>query len=205
VLKHWQARGALRQAADALRGSPARRAWLGGVALRARRIGVATPYAYLERRRLGLPVACWLVLEDLGPALPADVAAEKLEPALVADALVALVARLHAAGVRHGDLKASHVFLAPYARGLEAKLIDLEGVRCGRRLPERARIHELAQLNASLPDALPDALRCRAFARYRAALPFRAPPEACLRRIVAESLARAHRWTGAGCALRRGS
>ena len=73
VLKQWQRRGPWRLAADRLRGSPAARAWRGGVGLRARRIGAAVPYAFLERRRLGLPVASWLLLEDLWPALPADV------------------------------------------------------------------------------------------------------------------------------------
>jgi tRNA A-37 threonylcarbamoyl transferase component Bud32 len=201
VAKEWRARGWLRALADRLRGSPAARAWRSGVGLRARRIGSAVPYAYLEQRRLGLPVASWLLLEDLRPALPADAAAAQLDGARVADALASLLARLHRAGIRHGDLKGSHVFLAPRGGGLEARLIDLEDVRFSRRVSERARIRELAQLNASLPDALDDTLRCRAFARYRAAVPFRADAGECLRRVVAESLARQHRWSGRGCKL----
>jgi hypothetical protein len=201
VVKHWTPRGPLRLAADCLRGSPARRAWSGGVALRARRIGSATPYAFLERRWLGVPLASWLVSEDLRPALPADAAVGQLDAVRIADALASLVARLHRAGVLHGDLKASHVYLADAGAGYAAQLIDLEGVRFARRLSQRARIRELAQLNASLPDAFPDALRCRAFARYRAAVPFRSPAQECLRRIVEQSLDRRHRWTGGGCAL----
>jgi tRNA A-37 threonylcarbamoyl transferase component Bud32 len=203
VLKEWRAQGLLRLLADGLRGSPAARAFRGGVGLRARRIGAAVPYAFLERRRLGLPVASWLLLEDLRPAVTADAFAGGLDAAQVADALASLLVRLHRAGIRHGDLKASHVYLAAGASGLETRLIDLEGVRFARRVPERARIRELAQLNASLPDALPDALRCRAFERYRAAVPFRSPAQTCLRRIVAASLARAHRWSGHGCAIAR--
>ena len=199
VLKEWPRRGPGRIAADRLRGSPAARAWRSGVGLRARRIGAAVPYAFLERRRLGFPVASWLLLEDLWPALPAD--APELDAPQLADALAALLARLHRAGIRHGDLKASHVYLTKGEPGLEARLIDLEDVRFARRLPDRARIRELAQLNASLPDSLPDAQRCRAFERYRAALPFRAPSQACLRRVVEASLARAHRWSGNGCSL----
>jgi tRNA A-37 threonylcarbamoyl transferase component Bud32 len=201
VLKEWQRRGPWRLAADWLRGSPAARAWRSGVGLRARRIGAAVPYAFLERRRLGLPVASWLLLEDLWPAVPAD--SPGLDAPQLADALAALTARLHRAGIRHGDLKASHVYLDAGEPNLTARLIDLEDVRFARRLPDRARIRELAQLNASLPDSLPDALRCRAFERYRSALPFRAPPQDCLRRIVAASLARAHRWSGRGCAIAR--
>jgi hypothetical protein len=204
VLKEWQRRGAWRLAADLFRGSPAARAWRAGVGLRARRIGAAVPYAFLERRRLGLPIASCLLLEDLAPAVPADVAAGELDAPRVAEALAALLARLHRAGIRHGDLKASHVYLTTERPGrLAARLIDLEDVRFGGRLPDRARIRELAQLNASLPDALAGAPRCRAFERYRSALPFRAPAEICLQRVVAESLARAHRWSGRDCAIAR--
>ncbi|HEY8156357.1 MAG TPA: lipopolysaccharide kinase InaA family protein [Myxococcota bacterium] len=204
VVKEWQRRGPWRLAADFFRGSPAARAWRGGVGLRARRIGAAVPYAFLERRRLALPIACWLLLEDLRPAVPADVAAGGPGAPQVAQALATLLARLHRAGIRHGDLKASHVYLSTDGAGrLEARLIDLEGVRFGGRLPDRARIRELAQLNASLPDELSDTIRCSAFHRYASALPFRAPAETCLRRVVEESLARAHRWSGRGCQLAR--
>ena len=203
VLKEWQRRGRWRLAADRLRGSPASRAWRSAVGLRARRIGAAVPYGFVERRRLGLPVASWLLLEDLWPAVPAD--APELDAPQLADALAALLARLHRAGIRHGDLKASHVYLSKGEAGLTARLIDLEDVRFARQLGDRARIRELAQLNASLPDSLPDALRCRAFERYRSALPFRSPPQACLRRVVEASLARSHRWSGNGCAIARPS
>ena len=203
VLKEWRQRGPWQLVADRLRGSPAARAWRIGVGLRAHGIGAAVPYAFLERRRLGMPVASWLLLEDLSPALPADAAVHEMEAPQVADALASLLARLHRAGIRHGDLKASHVYLAPGSSGLEARLIDLEGVCFARRLPDRARIRELAQLNASLPDALSAALRRGAFERYRSALPFRAPAQACLRRVVEESLARGHRWTARDCALAR--
>lgn len=203
VLKEWRDRGFFQACADALRGSPAARAFRGGVGLRARRIGTAAPYAFLEQRRLGLPVASWLWLEDLQPAVPADAFAGVFDANELADSLASLLVRLHRAGIRHGDLKASHVYLETGASGLEARLIDLEGIRFARRVPERRRIQELAQLNASLPDAFPDTLRCRIFERYRAALPFRSPAQACLRRVVAASLARSHRWSGSQCVAAR--
>ena len=56
---------------------------------------------------------------------------------------------------------------------------------------------------ASLPDSIPDAPRRRAFALYAALLPFRVPARQALRELVAHSLAREQRWTGAGCALAR--
>ena len=202
IVKEVLPRGLARPLADLARGSPARRAWRAARGLAARRIGAPEPLAFLERRRLGLPVSSLLLLEDLRPALPADGALERgLDARAVLDALATLALALHRRGVDHGDLKASHVWLAQEPRGLAPRLIDLEGVRFRRRLPERTRLLALAQLNASLPDAFPAAERRRAFARYARALPFAAGARAALAAVVSDSLARRHRWSGAGCTL----
>jgi tRNA A-37 threonylcarbamoyl transferase component Bud32 len=201
VVKEYTAGGLRRHLADVFRGSPARRAWLGGHGLQARGIAAATPYAFVERRRFGLPVASAAVFEDLRPFAPADRCAPAVaSPEQVVEVLTHLVARLHRRGVEHGDLKASHVYLGWREQRLTAGLIDLEGVRFRARLRDRQRIRALAQLNASLPDDIAAAPRCRAFARYAAALPFDRPRAAALRDVVRASLERAHRWTGAGCA-----
>ena len=103
--------------------------------------------------------------------------------------------------MRHGDLKATHVLLRAGALGapFEARLLDLEGVRFRRRLSDRERIEALAQLNASLPDCLAARDRQRAFRRYARSLPFTAEAGAVLDEIVRRSVARRHRWSGAGC------
>jgi hypothetical protein len=202
VVKEYTAGGLARALADAFRGSPARRAWLGGHGLQERGIAAATPYAFVERRRFGLPVASAAVFEDLRPAAPADRCEPSFaSPEQVVDALARLVTKLHRCGVIHGDLKASHVYLGWCRRRLEGRLIDLEGVRFRARLRDPERIRALAELNASLPDSIADSLRCRAFARCAAALPFERGSEAALREIVAASLRRTHRWTGAGCEI----
>jgi tRNA A-37 threonylcarbamoyl transferase component Bud32 len=202
VVKETPWRGPARALADALRGSAAARGWRGGYGLLARRVGAARPLAALERRVLGIPVASWLVLEDLRPAPVAAFALERGELAAdaLADALTRLVIDLHRADVDHGDLKATHVFL-PVRDGRTAPaLIDLEGVRFRRSLADARRIAALAELNASLSDALPGALRCRSFRRYAAVLPFAGGNAAALAEVARASLARRHRWTGAGCA-----
>lgn len=204
VVKEVLPRGPWRRVADLFRGSPGRRAWSGGHGLAARFLGVATPLAYLERRTLGLPGASLVLLEDLRPAVPAD--AFPGGPADRARAVAALgrVARdLHARGVDHGDLKASHVHLDPEAADLAPRLIDLEGLRFAARVPDRRRLRALAQLNASLPDTFPDEARRAAFARYEHRLPFRRGRERALRWIVARSRARRHRWSGEGCRVPR--
>lgn len=202
IVKQTSARGLARALADAFRGSAARRAWRGGHGLLARGIGAATPLAFVERRRAGLPLASWVVLEDLRPALPADVlAVQPAQEGALAELLARLCVELHRREVDHGDLKASHVYVLERGQGLEARLLDLEGVRFRRKLGERRRIRALCQLNASLPDSFSAAGRCNAFARYARAHPFREGSQAALRRVVEGSLARRHRWSGAGCKL----
>jgi hypothetical protein len=164
-----------------------------------RGIGAATPLVALERRVLGVPVASWIVLEDLRPD-PVACFAAALGPEAVLGALAHLAIRLHRAGVDHGDLKATHVFLARDGDRLVPKLIDLEGARFRGRVADARRLRALAQLNASLPDDFPAAARCRAFARYAAALPFADGTATARSAVVRASLARAHRWTGEGCA-----
>ena len=201
VVKEVLPRGTWRRLSDAFRGSAGRRAWFGGHGLAARFLGTAMPLAYLERRRLGLPVASLIFLEDLGPARPADaIAGEDGQLAETVAVLGALAARLHDRGADHGDLKASHVYLDP--AGGSPRLLDLEGLRFARRVRARRRVRALAQLNASLPDRFPDTARLAAFHRYARRLPFGARPSArdrALRRIVAQSRARHHRWTGDRC------
>jgi tRNA A-37 threonylcarbamoyl transferase component Bud32 len=197
VIKESPARTLGRALADALRGSAGRRAWLGGHGLEARGIGAARPLAFLEQRRLGLPVTSLVVLEDLRPAQPADTST--LEPAAVVEACGRLAQALHRRGVDHGDLKASHIYVHAEADAIATRLLDLDGVRFRARLDDERRLQALAQLNASLPDRFPDAARHSAFRRYAAALPFRGGMRNALREVVNRSLARSHRWTGTSC------
>jgi tRNA A-37 threonylcarbamoyl transferase component Bud32 len=201
VVKETPFRGVARALTDVARGSAGFRAWRAGHGLRARRIEAALPYAFGERRVLGVPITSWVVLEDVRPATPASFALEETAATAeeVLDALTLFAIALHRSGVDHGDLKGTHLLLRRGTSGVTVRVIDLEGVRFPRRLREARRLHALAELNASLPDAYPALLRCRAFRRYAAALPFRDGGQLALARVVRESLAREHHWTGAGC------
>ncbi|MBW2313299.1 MAG: hypothetical protein JRH10_03835 [Deltaproteobacteria bacterium] len=199
VVKEVLPRGPWRRLADAFRSSPGRRAWVGGHGLAARFLGVATPVAYLERRSLGLPSGSVVFLEDLQPAEPADtIEGDASRLGRTVETLGALAATLHRRGVDHGDLKASHVYLEP-GRDVPPKLLDLEGVRFARRISARRRLRALAQLNASLPDRFSDRARLDAFACYTRGLPLGAKG---LKKVVALSRARRHRWTGKDCPVR---
>jgi len=198
LIKEVPFRGLARAFVDALRGSAARRAWLGGHGLLARGVGAARPLAFVESRRAGLVFGSAVLLENLRPLPDALDAAGHGDLEAVLDALVDLVATLHRRHIDHGDLKSTHIFLEERDGRLRARLIDLEGVRFRRRISPKRRLRALAELNASLPDSFPNHARCRAFARYAAEHPFEAGNRRALERLVAMSLARRHRWTGAG-------
>jgi len=201
VVKEVLPRGLSRRLADVFRGSAARRAWRAGHGLAMRGVGAARPLAFLEQRRLGLPQASWLILARRSDC-PDAVALAPRAPEAVLDALLHLALQLQLRGVEHGDLKGSHVLLDPQ-RGLAPCLVDLEGVHFRRRLSDAQRLEALAQLNASLPDDVPTALRLERFRRYAARHPFACGNARALEQLVARSLARAHRWSGADCACAR--
>jgi len=198
VVKEVLPRGWGRRFADLWRGSPARRAWLGGHGLLARGVGAATPLAFIERRRLGVTLSSIVILEDLS-ALPDALSACDRDAPGVAAALRGLLFHLHLRGIEHGDLKSTHVHIRGSGETAEPRVIDLEGVRFSRHLSDARRIEALAELNASLPDRFSGSRRRRLFEAYSAALPFKSPRREVLRSVVMRSLARNHRWSGKDC------
>lgn len=202
LVKEVLPRGPLRILADAFRGSPAWRAWRAGHGLRERGLGAPLPLATIDARRLGLPLRSWLVLEDLAPAVDLLALPQEAQLNVLAE-LGAWLGRLHLRGIDHGDLKATHLYWRPDARGSSLALIDLESLRFRRRIPEARRLQALAELNASLPDSWPADDRKRAFTRYAAFEPFEAGRAEALREVVRASMARRHRWSGKDCPAAR--
>lgn len=64
------------------------------------------------------------------------------------------VARLHAAGFRHRDLKASNLLLRGAGQGLELVWTDLDGLRQVGTVEPRQRARDLARLGTSFESAL---------------------------------------------------
>jgi len=200
IVKEHRPRGLARALADLVRGSAARRGWRGGYGLLYRGMGAARPLAFLEHRILGIPIGSLLVLEDLRPDWPADAPPPGADLGLVLAVLARFAATLRRLGVDHGDLKGGNVYLRQGLSGrLQVRLIDLERVVFRRRVGEGRAIRALAQLNASLPDTYPAPARSQAFALYARAAPFSLGTERARAAVVKQSLARGHRWTGAGC------
>jgi len=143
--------------------SQALASWRGGFGLEVRGIGVARVVAWLGP---------YVWMEDAGATLTDWIDGATREPTEqelleLATSMASLLARLHQAGIYHPDLKANNVCWQP---GEEARLIDYGHVRFGRRVSERRRIKNLAQLNAALPDRIPNATRELALERYLAML-----------------------------------
>jgi len=193
VVKQVRKAGARRRLADAVRGSPARRAWTAARRLIGFGVGAALPLAFLEQRTLGTPTRSLLVSLDLRP-LPtaADRLADPAQREATLRVLGDLLVDLHRGGAIHGDLRSQHVHLDSRPR-----LIDLESVRFRARLSDDQRIEDLAQLNASIADGHASGTERRAaFEHYASALPFRAATPDVLEQITRRSLARDHLYRG---------
>lgn len=198
IVKEVKKGGVRRRLADTFRGSPARRGFSAGYALRAAGVGAALPLAFVERSHFGVPLRSLLVSRDLR-VFPTAAAQAVRFPEHALTLLCDLAIRLHESGFIHGDLRAQHVHLCG-ANPIPV-LVDLEGVRCERKLSDTQRMQALAQLNASLPDELvPNALRTQAFERYATVLPFEARDAQA--QIAELSRARRHLWRGDACGTR---
>ena len=168
----------------------ARRAWINGRGLEARGIETALATAW---------VGPWLVMQDAGSTVSdfvdegGFVSADERARLDLADRLADLLAALHRRGIYHADLKANNVTWTP---GSAPKLLDYDRVRFRWRISTARRIKNLAQLNASLPDAVDGALRERAFERYLGASEFSGDPARLRTRVIRLSLRRSHRWRG---------
>jgi hypothetical protein len=210
VVKEVRKAGARRRLADWFRGSPARRAFRAGRALREAGVGAARPLAFVERRHVGVPVRSLLVSEDLSHA-PTAAALLESDPDRRADVLACiafLLVGLHRGGFVHGDLRVQHVHVVPSGARLVGQLIDLESVRRTSGLSTAQRQEDLAQMNASIADDLATSDdRRAAFERYAEALPFAGGSHRALVWIARRSIERQHLFRGRdlsdGCGGRR--
>jgi tRNA A-37 threonylcarbamoyl transferase component Bud32 len=211
VKGHAGAQG-LRRLADAVRGTPAARAFVQGTREQRLLARSARPIAHLEERRIGLPGSSWLVLEHVGAVDLDAYSPSTMQEALALAGFVGdWLADLHALGWHHADLKGSNLRLLPSpddATPPRLWLVDLEDLAGPGRPDDEARLTALAQINASIPDARLDAqARGEALARYCERLPFTRAGldlEGARQEVLRRSLARDHRYRGEGCAAAAG-
>lgn len=111
----------------------------------------------------------FLLLQDLGnrllhsEILQAETVAARRKCLQVA---VAVLVRLHNAGIAHRDFKLSNLML-PEKSPDEAVAIDLDSTRFHLKLSAKARVRDLAALFESMPQTVPRADYWRVLADYR--------------------------------------
>jgi tRNA A-37 threonylcarbamoyl transferase component Bud32 len=111
--------------------------------------GVATPrvVAVGVHRWIRWPVRAYLIIEYVPDAVTLDHFLGHGWPSKLVYPLADLVARLHAHGFSHRDLKATNVLVDRHHRPW---LIDLDGVRDYGRLPDARAVLDLARLAQDL-------------------------------------------------------
>lgn len=126
----------------------AERAFEAGRALLARGLATPEPLAVLGRPRDAVLVTRYV--EGRGPweVLAQSGAVEELLATLAAG-----LARLHACGFRHRDLKASNLLLREGGAGPELVWTDLDGLRQIGTVEPRVRARDLARLGTSFESA----------------------------------------------------
>ncbi|HVR36369.1 MAG TPA: lipopolysaccharide kinase InaA family protein [Methylomirabilota bacterium] len=145
VVKRYNYRKWMSRLKDAFRQSRGPRCFRKARLLEAVGVPVARAVAASERRRWGLVVRSYFVMEEiLGAIHWRDWTGHK-GPVIHATARV--IARLHAAGFVHRDLKEANILLDK--RG-EPFLVDLDGVHHVGRVTERQAVADLVRLARGL-------------------------------------------------------
>jgi len=176
--------------------SRARRNWIGARALRVR--GISTPEAIaLIEYRIGLLLHRTLlltryvdqshelndyVLMRYNRVLSEDAARHKKR--FIA-ALAGLIRELHEKRIYHADLKSNNILVRETGDGWSLYLVDLDRIRCGRRLSFEERANNLAQINASVAACISPADRSLFFKRYAQGTPLAKERKRYYKKIVA--------------------
>lgn len=161
-VKQFLTRGIGHGLKDYARPSPARRSWKAACLLRERGIGAPLALALLTGPPWAVRRDAFLVMEELEGALPVDAFARErlgeIAPAKRRQFLseaASFLRRLHASDIYHADLKASNLFVREGDDGFDFFLVDLAAIRRRGRTTAARRLHNLAQLHASMGKCLP--------------------------------------------------
>ena len=125
-----------------------------------RRIATARPLAACDVRRPWYRCQSYLAIEWIdgsenlhlyGWRVAGQAPAERLRRARhCAESLGAVIGRLHARQIIHGDLKASNLLVVEQPSGVETYLVDADGARIGDRLTFAQQAADLARLATSI-------------------------------------------------------
>lgn len=173
------------------------RAWAAAWACERQGVPTPRPLAAVVGKRAGLLREAWLVCAAVPDPVPTLVYARQLllQPGLRQEfiaQLCAMLARMHAAGVRHGDPKLSNIYACRADRGFQFGLWDLDGASlrpeplgaATRRADLARTVASLVEIAARLGRPLAPEATADAFLRaYRQAAGCDLPPSGLLRLV----------------------
>lgn len=142
-----------------IRGSKAIRAWKGAIILMGNGIATAQPLAAIEWKRFGLGGKSFYITRGVSESqISVDYYREFLQDKHASlsgkraflRSLAKLFREIHAKNVYHNDLKDYNILVRKEGCKLRFFLLDLEGVRVYRNIPDTKRIKNLVQLNRTL-------------------------------------------------------
>lgn len=157
-LKRFNAKGIFYILKNMFRRSRAKKVWYASNSMVAREIPTPQPYMYIEERKTRALFRSYFVTEMIHGARSLDtyVAESFLDlPRQQKMAFVRTVAlnvrKMHARGIRHGDLKAINILVQELGRGAgNIFFVDLDAARLADHVSFRYRCRDLARLNSSL-------------------------------------------------------
>jgi tRNA A-37 threonylcarbamoyl transferase component Bud32 len=160
IYKRYRPRNWRKALLEQLRPGRALKSWYLGHALLQRRIATARPVAVCDLRWPWYRCQSYLAIEWVEGSENLHLYAWKLagenaeerfrRAAQCADSLGALIGRMHARQVTHGNLKDSNLLVVEKDTGVETYLVDTHGVRIADRLTPRQRAVDLARLVVSI-------------------------------------------------------
>ena len=203
-VKEFRYRGFLHRLKDLVRASPAKRSWVASQALKFRKVGAASAVALVQssvcsRRSHYFITAEVAGAEAMDRYVKREFAGDDSVPFRTRVRFIIATAEFlrhaHGQGVRHRDLKSSNLLVREEGEGAwRFFLVDVARVQFAERLSDRARIKNLAQLNASMPKLMNWADRLRFFRHYaRGGLGFRDKASG-LQRVIAITRGRSCVW-----------
>ena len=147
VIKRYDFHGLRRLVRNNARESRARRAFRKAYLLELAGIPTAGPIACAERRRMGLIVRGYFITREIPGA--SSLRATARDRGAVARAIGAMLARMHNEGFSHRDTQASNILVDPESR---VYLIDMEGLRYEKSVPDTRAVADLSRLARDLRD-----------------------------------------------------
>jgi tRNA A-37 threonylcarbamoyl transferase component Bud32 len=175
--------------------SRARRNWIGARALRVR--GVPTPDALaLLEHRGGLLLSRTILITryvDRSQELN-DYVLQRYNRVLSEEetrhkrrfiaALAGFIRDMHDKGIYHADLKSNNILVGEAVDSWRLQVVDLDRLRCDRRLSFEERANNLAQMNASVASCITPADRMLFFRYYAQGTPLAKEGKRYFRRIM---------------------